>query len=348
MKLKLVVILSLSALLAGLWYWWPAEPAQAVSIPAAEPRGTTAQATEPQSITSTPQHIEVTEKIPQPISDSFKLLASAYADELSFPAYSRPLTANDIALLQPNRYIVQQVPLEGGASASIVLPKYRFSYPEAIPVTLQISGLTVADVSVQVTDEASASQLAADQMHAAGDNWIAELTAEDDWNGALEISVSFSANGRQQVLKTGIEYSHPVATITGVEPSRSAGSDMLIPVQLEVEQAGYYRLRANLFTAQRQPLAVLTGSEKLGRGSTEIILRVHKGVLAQQSGPFILTTFTLEKRAAAPGELTRYGDSAEAEYLLEHFSLDQLSDAPWQPDEEELQRLQFLQQMSGD
>jgi hypothetical protein len=342
---KAVLIVSLSAVLAGLWFFWP-QPATV--MPKTAPQIITPpEAVKPANTPAAkPRQINVTEKIPQPVSESFKIMASAYAAELELPPYSRPLSADAEHLLAPNRYIPQTVPLEGGASATIVLPKFRFSYPEAIPVMLQVSGIQVSDVIVALSAEGTAAVVATEEMRGTPANWSATFNAEADWNGAFEISVSFSANGQQQVLKTGIEYSHPVATITGVGDSRGVGSDMLIPVKIAVQQSGYYRLRANLFTEKRQPLALLTGNAKLSEGQGEITLRAFKAVLQQQSGPYILGTFVLEKRPAVPGELTQYGDSEKAEYKLDYFALSQLSDEPWQPDGEELQRLQFLQQMA--
>ena len=345
---KVVLILSLSALLAGLWLSWPK---QAPVLPP-EP-APVAAAAEPVSATSRPEQaakptINVTEKIPEPVSESFKLLASAYAAELELPPYSRPLSPDDEHLLNPNRYIPQTVPLEGGASASIVLPKYRFSYPETVPVMLEINGLQVFDVSVKLVAEGAAGSSETAEMRGTPQRYTATIAPEEDWNGAFEVQVSFSANGTTQVLKTGIEYHNPVATIVGVADSRGVGTDMQIPVQLEVKQAGFYRLRANLYTEQRQPLALLTATEKLGSGKQEITLRAFKAVLRNNSGPYLIGSFILERRPAVPGELTRYGDSEQAEYALEPFSLNQLSDEPWQPDEQELQRLQFLQQMAGE
>ena len=344
---KALLILSLSALLAGLWFFRPVpavvslpQPVQAVAPMPDNPQQPVRKPG------AAPQQISVTEKIPEPVSESFKLLASAYAAELDLPAYSRPLSADDEHLLNPNRYIPQSVPLQGGASATIVLPKYRFSYPETVPVTLEITGLQVFDVSVQLTSERSGDSAATAEMRGTPQRYSATLEPEADWNGAFEVQVSFSANGQNQVLKTGIEYHNPVASITGVGQVRGLGSDMLIPLQLDVQQAGYYRVRANLFTEQRQPLALLTATEQLAGGEQEIILRAYKAVLRNNSGPYILGTFVLEKRPAVPGEQTQYGDSQQAEYTLDYFSLSQLSDEPWQPNEQELQRLQFLQQMA--
>ena len=347
MKRIVALCLGLSALLAGLWLLTEHEPSPETTVaevPVAVPEPK--QQPAPVAKAAEPAQIHVSEKVPEPITESFKLLASAYASELNFPSYSRPLTADDSALLSPNQYIVQNVPLEGGASAAIVLDKYRFSYPEPVAVTLQVEGITVADATVQLNSEQNQTQLAQQPMQAGAGNWRADIAAEPEWNGAVEVVVSFSANGKAQSLKTGIEYSHPVATITGVAESSGAGSDMKIPVLIDVKQAGYYRLRANLYTAERQPLAILTANEKLSAGSDKLVLKAYKAVLQGYSGPFIIGSFVLERRPAIPGEPTLYGDSEQPEYELEQFALSQLSDEPWQPDEAELQRLKFLQQMA--
>lgn len=345
---KALWLLSLSAVLAGLVYFWPQKT---VVEPVAAEVSDHAPQSRPPAEHKTPAaapQITVTEKIPEPVTASFKLLATAYAAELNTPPYSRPLNVDDEHLLQPNRYIVQTVPLEGGASAAIVLPKYRFSYPETVPVTLQVSGLQLADVSVRLQHETTAEQSDSKLMRGTTEQYSATLDADDSWNGAFEVQVSFRANGQQQVLKTGIEYYKPVATVTGVGEPYGIGSDMHIPVQIDVKQSGFYRLRANLYTDQRQPLALLTASEKLSKGEAEITLKAFKAVLRKHSGPFILGTVILEKRPATPGEQTQYGDSEKAQYPLDYFSLDQLSDEPWQADEQERQRLLFLQQMAGE
>jgi hypothetical protein len=344
---KALSTIGLSALLAGLWYFWPHEAAS-ISVPAVStPPAPDKPAASPVAKNTAPAQISVTEKIPEPVTQSFKLLASAYATELALPAYSRPLSSDDEHLLNPNRYIPQTVPLADGANATIVLPKYRFSYPEPVTVTLEINALQIFDVSVQLTHEASGDSTASAEMRGTPQRYSATLQAEDDWNGAFEVQVSFHARGQTQILKTGIAYHNPVATIVGVNESLGLGSDMQIPVQLEVKQAGFYRLRANLYTEQHQPLALLTATEKLGTGQQQITLSAFKAVLRNHSGPYILGSFVLEKRPAVPGELTQYGDSQKAEYPLDSFSLNQLSDEPWQPDEQEQQRLQFLQQMAG-
>ena len=48
----------------------------------------------------------------------------------------------------------------------------------------------------------------------------------------------------------------------------------------------------------------------------------------------------------APGQPTRYGDSEIKEYVIKNFSLSSLSEIPYQPSEQEQQRLLLLQNMA--
>ncbi|UJF23217.1 hypothetical protein [Shewanella sp. OMA3-2] len=347
---KVVSTITLLVGLAGYWYF-TSEPAtlpdQASITPQKEPSITQPST---QTVQTKPRIKDQVETIPESISESFSLLADAYASELTLPAYSMPLTAEDTHLLNPNNYLPQSVMLQDGGSASIVLPQYRFSYPEPVIVKLVVNGMAVTSVNVSLKSEQNQSNdiLGKEDMLSSKGEWTARLDAKEEWDGPIEVRVTFSAKGKKQTISTGIEYSYPAATITGVGNVRAEGSDMVIPVKLAVEKAGYYRLRANLHQQNGQPIALLTGSEKLSQGEAEIELKAYKAVLAQHSGPFKIATFVLELRPGVPGELTRYGHSEQASFDLGDFAVEQLSDEQWQPDEQELQRLEFLQKMARD
>ncbi|MDD8060800.1 MULTISPECIES: hypothetical protein [Shewanella] len=346
---KIISIVALLGGCAGYWYLL-SEPAPTLAQ-AVVPNQQTQVATHQSSVVKPmkPKQATVKETVPETVSERFSMLAKAYAQELSLPAYSVPLGVEDVHLLNPNRYVPQPVMLEGGASASIVMPKYRFSFPEPVTVTLEVSGLTVSGVSASINSETDASQeLVEGEMLGQNGRWTVQLDATEEWDGPMSVNVTFSAKGKKQTLTTGIEYSYPTATITGVGEVRAEGSDMLIPLKLTVEKAGYYRVRANLYTTNQQPVALLTASEKLSDGEVEMELKAYKGVLPKQDGEFTLGSFVLERRPAIPGELTRYGRSNEASYELGGFAVDQLSDETWQPDEQEMQRLEFLQKMANE
>jgi hypothetical protein len=196
-------------------------------------------------------------------------------------------------------------------------------------------------------DEQSGERLVQLAMQPTAEGFSATLPASKDWHGAMRLQVSFRADGQRQLLHTGIEYQQPTAQITGLASAYAEGPDLVIPVQLDVSQAGTYRLRANLFSEQGQPLANLVVSDYLDSGEQMLNLRAFKAVLAGVEGPYLLNTLVLERRSGAPGEVSRYGSSAQAEYQVDYRGLGQLSDELWQKDETELLRLQFLKQLSG-
>ncbi len=351
MKHKKVV--SVVALLGGCAAYWYVSSEPAPTLAQVDTSVQAAIATAPSKVVKpmAPKQVTIKETLPESMSERFSLLAQAYAKELSLPAYSLPIGVDDVHILNPNRYVSQPVLLEGGASASIIMPQYRFSFPQPVTIMLEVNGLTATEVSASIYSEmaAGAERLAEGDMALDGDGkWTVRLDATPQWDGPMAVNVTFSAKGKKQTLTTGIEYSYPTATVTGVGAVHAEGHDMVIPVKLEVEKAGYYRLRANLYAANQQPVALLTQSEKLSEGSAEITLKAYKGVLPDQDGEFTLGSFVLERRPAVPGELTRYGSSNEPSYNLGEFAVQQLSDEPWQPDEQEMQRLEFLQKMANE
>lgn len=344
-KAVFTLLLVLMAL-AAFWFWPKAETAVVVLD---KPQPDAIAEPQQKAVVQTAAPVQMDQYQQEELQQSFSLLSQAYAAELSYPSYSRPLTSADHQLLNPNHFDTVALPLEGGASASLVLPKYRFSYPEPLVFKLVMAGLSPQHVKAELRQQQSGKVLAQADLTAASDatEWVHQFDATENWDGAMELVVLFEAQGKIQQLQTGLDYSHPVATITGIGSSSSRGPDLVIPLELEVKKAGMYRLRANLFTESKQPLAVLTAEEQLTEGSAKLELRAFKQVLQQQAGPYWLGTFVLELRSAMPGEANRYGDSKEPGFMVEAINFGQLSDEPFVLSDEEKQRLQFLQQLAG-
>lgn len=345
-KVVLTLLLVLMAL-AAFWFWPKAETAVVVLD---KPQPDVIAEPQPKAVMPTAAPVQMDQYQQEELQQSFSLLSQAYAAELSYPPYSRPLSAADHQLLNPNHFDTVALPLENGASASLVLPKYRFIYPEPVVFTLVMDGLSPQHARAELREQQSGKVLAQADLTATPDSteWQHQFDASENWDGAMELVVLFEAEGKTQQLQTGLDYSYPVATITGIGSSSSRGSDLVIPVNLDVKKAGMYRLRANLFTESKQPLAVLTAEGKLTEGSATLDLKAFKQVLQQQGGPYWLGTFVLELRSAMPGEANRYGDSKEPGFVVGAINFGQLSDEPFVVSDEEKQRLQFLQQLAGE
>lgn len=292
--------------------------------------------------------IEITEDWPSDVSESFGEAAKAYAETLKSPSYSRPLSAADAQLLKPNAYFPQTIPLEGGGNARIQLERYRYLFPEPVAVRLIVEGMSISDPTLKLFSVVDNALLTSTKMNAlTANNFESKLTSEANWNGQLRIEIQFSSQSKSQILQTEFEYSQPVAHITGIGNALVDGPDMVIPVMINVEKSGVYRLNANLFTENKSPLALLTQSQKLPSGKNVLELRAHKSVLQNYSGPYLLNTLQLELRSAAPGQLSQYGTSVAPEFLIPPINLDALADDAYQPSEQELQRLEFLNEMGS-
>jgi hypothetical protein len=335
------LLLMVSALSA--WYFL-AEPSAPIEIEkAASPKPSSPTSKAPVQPVAAPV-VEQKQQEQVELSEQFGLVASAYAAELETPSYSKPLLASD---LNTAEFVPQQVPIEGGGSVAIVPNKYRFSFPESIQAELVVTGISLSEVSVSVRNEWTGEDLWQQAIQAQDGRWLIDIKPGKDWDGQLELAVNFQARSEQQTLRTGIEYSQPVAWVLAVDDSFGEGADLVIPLKLDVLVAGDYRVRAQLFTDGGQPLAALVQEKKLSQGKQTIDMKAYKSVLQQYGGDFVLKALVVEKRPSKPGDLTRYGASKAAEFLVPAFAIGQLSDDPPVVTDEEQQRLEFLKQMSN-
>ena len=124
------------------------------------------------------------------------------------------------------------------------------------------------------------------------------------------------------------------------------GVNLSIPVQLNINEPGRYRLTANLFSQDKSPIAHLTAKQNLKKGKNTWTLQVHSEVLraANNPGPYILDTWTLTKLPERPGIRTSYGDSNISAEEIKGFALTQYDTTPWSDPQDEA-RLKFLQKL---
>lgn len=143
-----------------------------------------------------------------------------------------------------------------------------------------------------------------------------------------------------------LKYINPIATLESFEPAISDNADMVLQANLSTKAKGLYRIRANLFDANNQPIAHLVNKAKLKKGHDSLNLKAHKSVLQGRSAPFYLSTFSVELMSPAPGKPTKYGNSAISQFKINNFAVESLSDETYQPSTQEKQRLQLLQKMA--
>jgi hypothetical protein len=283
-------------------------------------------------------------------NDTATLVAKAYAAELTFPPYSQPLTIHDFDRLQPNFYNPQSIPIDdNGTTVNAELSKYRYTYPEPIMATLSAEGFpnkNISNAELTLVDLSTKETLLTTQFTQGKDDWHATLEGERNLPNQLQATVKAQVNGKNISIAMSLKYIDSIATLKGFSLATNQGANMVLQASLITREEGLYRIRANLFDANKQPIAHLVSKEKLGKGSNHIDLKAHQSVLKGKQAPFSLSTFTIELMSPSPGIPTRYGDSSITQYHIDDFAVSSLNNEPYRPSDQETQRLQLLQSMA--
>jgi len=342
----LKVVVAISILTTAVWLLWPATvmvdeqryikpelkivttPSQSITQPASIPA--VEAVIKPEKITS---------------NDSATFIAKAYGAELTFPAYSQPLSSNDFDRLNQNHFNPQSIPVDDqGTTISASLSKYRYTFPETVLATL--AGDNIDYARAEIVDVTSGETLISSPFEYDGSRWSAQLVGQQDFPAQLQVNVRARVNGKNITMALALKYIDSVATLEGFEPAFHQDADMVIRAKLTTKAKGLYRLRANLFDEKQQPIAHLVSRERLDKGANTIDLKAHQSVLQGLQGSLFLSSFTLELMSPAPGKPTRYGDSAISQFEIKNFAIASLSDTPYQPSKQEQQRLLLLQKMA--
>ncbi|MBA6390517.1 hypothetical protein H4J38_06930 [Colwellia sp. BRX10-3] len=343
--LKRIAVMSI--VVVTVWLFWPSIPQPQITVIKSTVSTPTIKPANP-----TPKKIPVKANteiaaIAQKITanDSATLVAKAYAGELNFPPYSQPLSNQDFDRLEPNYFNPQAIPVDDlGTTISAELSKYRYTYPET--VFAKLSGENIDNAELVLVDIASGKSLLRRSFEQNDNIWSAEFDGERNFPYQLQATVKARVNGKNISIALALKYIDSVATLESFDPAFNQDADMVIKANLTTREKGLYRVRANLFDANNQPIAHLVSKEKLNKGSDTIDLKAHQSVLQGKTAPFYLSTFSIELMSPAPGTPTKYGDSAINQFEIKDFATSSLSNIPYQPSKQEQQRLQLLQNMA--
>jgi len=341
--LKRIAVMSIVVI--TVWLFWP-------SLPQQQPMVNKAIIKMPHSaviqlpVKDVNKHIKLT-VTPEEITsnDSAMLVAKAYAAALNFPAYSQPLTDNDFDRLQPNHFNPQSIPVDdNGSQITAALSKYRYTYPEQVLANL--TGENIDNAELQLVDLNSGNLLLTSRFEHDEGIWYAQLDGKRNFPTQLQATVKADINGKSITIALALKYIDSIATLEGFNSVFSEEADMVLQANVTTKMKGLYRIRANLFDANDQPIAHLVNKAKLDKGSSLLNLKAHQSVLQGKQAPFYLSTFSIELMSPAPGQPTKYGNSAINKYEIKDFSISSLSSIPYQASEQEQQRLQLLQNMA--
>lgn len=127
MQKKVLFTLLLVLLALAAFWFWPKNETATVAVDKPQPEAMA----EPQQTPVVPAvaPVPIDQYQQEELKQSFSLLSQAYAADLSYPSYSRPLTSADHQLLNPNYFDTVALPLEGARAPVWCCPNTALRIP---------------------------------------------------------------------------------------------------------------------------------------------------------------------------------------------------------------------------
>lgn len=287
-------------------------------------------------------------------------VADIYEQRSQYAPYSLFLTEQQTDLINPNQshespraYEV----LDETISILIKPRKYRFATTENVEVDIIITStvaglknLTKLETYLRSTKSKQSWPLTILQTNdqqgerniQASIDLSSELASFDEKDYSIVVSVRF--NGDSPVIQSApIQLVTQVARVVGLGVNRIEDNDLIIPINIDVDQGGYYQVSASLFDlTTNSAVSYLIAKQRLSSGSNTLDARVQGLVLRDKgfSGPFRLQGITLVKKSERPGMVEQYGSAADS-YVIERVNLEDFESIPYEDPMAE-QRLEFM------
>ncbi len=289
---------------------------------------------------------------PEPSDDALGfMLASAaqeYAQNIRYPQYSLPLTEARAEGYQGNRYQPVRLPLPGDGSFTVTLEKFRFVEDEDILVAATITGPQVVSQRMTATLETAASRNAVEstELTSSADGIFQGILNAGGDPGEYRLIVEASIDGETVRHASTLTIEPDLGDFDGLGDPRIRNNDLVIPVQFNARESGFFSLSAQLMDNGR-PIALLNAEQRLQGSGNTIELRAHGSVLAgeQVEGKLQLRHLQIRRLPAQPGDRTDYGFGPDEGYSFTPPDLESLTDTPASDPESE-QRAALLQKLA--
>jgi hypothetical protein len=299
-------------------------------------------------------------------SEAFKAqllqVADLYAENAQYPITSQPITnPNDVKILAPfeETEVDTPFPNEDGVGTirlAAAVDRYQYFVGDSIDVRLQVIG---AKKGVFTSAVATISGAKGDTPLSAimtpSDQALTEFTAHFDTAIAppalmspemlMKVTVTI---GEQQLFTTvGFRYASASAQLISVSHVRQNGAELIIPLQYNVFQNGYYFVRAVLEEAKTsRPLIQLQSEGRLAQGNAILELRAHISALKAQgsAGPYILRSVQTYRGAEVGETFDAPASTSQEQFSIPGFPLSDYEDTGHE-DPLTAERIDFLRSL---
>lgn len=302
-------------------------------------------------------------------SEAFKAniqqVADIFEENSKYPTNSQPVY-DPSAVREPEPYEFTEVDLpfpetdgeENPLRISAASNTYQYFVGDVIALRVRLLGIpkdTFAEVNGVLSGANGDVPIALNFV--AADESLTEFNAEFDTKLApvqlltpeMLAKISVKVDDRDLFTTVTFRVDQASARVVGVLPARPEGPNLVIPLQVNVDQSGYYFLRAVLEDANtRTPLIELQTEGRLQFGNGILSLNAHIAALRRQQseGPYVLRSIKLHRGAETNEAYDRPGSSSQGEYSVQGFPFTAYTNEEY-VDEQAQERLEFLRDLGG-
>lgn len=291
----------------------------------------------------------------------FSQIADTYMDTAQFPVGSQPIrNPNDVyepAPFEDAKFSIP-FPMQGGGTLNVkvALNKFQYFQDETIAIQLSVKGAP-SSAYVEVDSKFASSkkdlQTPVELVSSDGSLFVGSVdtasVSDSEFTPEMLFKALVKVDGEEFFITQGFRYFQSSADVVGIGRVESNGANLDIPVKLDVEESGYYFLRAVLEDAETaKPLISLQSEARLSKGSRKILLQAHIQALkySGSEGPYDLRNINLYRGADDNEEFDVPGKSLEKSYAVPGFSFDQYDDVK-HVDPIALERAEFLRSLGN-
>lgn len=292
--------------------------------------------------------------------NSVKGVATSFAQQSRFPSTSMPIE-NEVVLQKyiPNQPVGASLPFENEQGEvvrfGLKTDKYRYFLGDVIDMRVFVTGdvdYEGAQLNVYLVGNKNILHSLDPTQLSKGATALQVNTGElntGSWPDEIQVQAVLDLSGeRLQVIET-IRLDESIATVETVKDSFVEGDSLIIPVEIDTEEKGYFRLTAVLYSkGTDKPLVHLEGKAKLSINNDIIKLKAQYQSLqvSQDEGPYLLRNLWIEKMPSAPDYQAKFGGTNNSEYVIDKHRFEEYSDSDYVNNQAQLS-LQFLQKIGG-
>lgn len=303
-------------------------------------------------------------------SDAFKeqlkQVADIYAENIKYPITSQPIyNADEARDYKEFEQSEVDLPFPGDDDdqnpirISAATNTFQYFQGDTVIVRVQISGAPQETfIDVKGVLSGSNGDLPIEGVFHPNDESLTQFTAVFDTKLApsslltheMLVKLNVSVGDRPLFTTVAFRYSDASAQIIGVQQVRTEGPNLVIPLQVNVFQSGYYFVNGILEDAQTgRPLIQLQAEKRFLQGNGIINLSAHITALRRQAseGPYVLRSLRSHRGAEVGERFDVPVSTSSPRYSIQGFPFSAYDDEEYENEDSE-DVLEFLDGLGGD